>query len=58
MITIKCENTLEQALRLGKHWTSLDYEKTCRGCFYFSVCGDPTRTEPCKGKRRKENEII
>ena len=23
----------------------------CRGCIYFSQCGDNERTEPCDGRR-------
>ena len=35
----------------------------CRNCVYFSVCGDSSRTEPCKGRltwqgKKEENEAI
>lgn len=26
-------------------------ENLCLNCKYFTVCGDPERTEPCNGKR-------
>ena len=34
----------------------------CRGCVYFSACGDNMRTEPCNGRKtkteqKKENKI-
>ena len=25
----------------------------CRGCIYFKVCGENTRTEPCYGRMTK-----
>ena len=25
----------------------------CQGCIYFAVCGEHTRTEPCKGRKTK-----
>lgn len=25
----------------------------CKGCVYFSTCGDNTRTEPCNGRETK-----
>ena len=25
----------------------------CRNCVYFEICGDNTRTEPCKGRKTK-----
>lgn len=33
----------------------------CQGCVYYKVCGEFTRTEPCKGRmtereRRGKNE--
>ena len=33
-------------------------ENPCSNCKYFTVCGDPDRTEPCKGREvRKDTEI-
>lgn len=31
----------------------------CRNCVYFSVCGDSSRTEPCKGRltQREQNKV-
>ena len=33
----------------------------CRGCIYFKVCGENTRTKPCDGRttktdKKRENE--
>ena len=28
----------------------IEVHHTCADCRYFGVCGDPERTEPCKGK--------
>ena len=25
----------------------------CKGCIYFSQCGDNSRTAPCKGRKTK-----
>jgi hypothetical protein len=25
----------------------------CQGCIYFKVCGESTRTAPCKGRKTK-----
>ena len=31
--------------------------KTCENCKYFSVCGDPERTQPCNGKQTEVEEL-
>lgn len=28
----------------------------CQGCVYFDVCGNTTRTEPCKGRQTKTEQ--
>ena len=28
-------------------------KKPCIGCVYFKACGEPSRTEPCKGRMTK-----
>lgn len=28
----------------------------CRGCIYFKVCGENTRTMPCKGRQTKSKK--
>lgn len=28
----------------------------CRGCVYFQVCGDNTRTHPCEGRQTKTEQ--
>ena len=28
----------------------------CRGCVYFNVCGENTRTEPCNGRKTKSEQ--
>ena len=32
--------------------------KTCKGCKYYEACGDPHRTEPCKGKEKEKMKRI
>ena len=31
--------------------------KVCKGCIYFETCGDVERTEPCKGKKTRREEL-
>lgn len=28
----------------------------CRNCVYFKICGENTRTEPCKGRQTKTEQ--
>lgn len=28
----------------------------CVGCKYYDVCGDESRTEPCKGREEEEKK--
>lgn len=28
----------------------------CRGCVYFSACGENTRTAPCTGRKTKREQ--
>lgn len=30
----------------------------CRGCVYFKVCGESTRTEPCYGRMTKRERRV
>lgn len=32
----------------------IEARHTCADCRYFGVCGDPERTEPCKGKETEK----
>lgn len=28
----------------------------CQGCVYYKACGNPGRTEPCKGRQTKTEQ--